>query len=75
MLISGVRSQFPNPDISEAYGFTGIAMILKPNGTGPMFLDLGKANIGSSTVYPCVVLHNDPIVNNSYKGVGAIGAI
>lgn len=50
-------------------------MILKLNGTGPMFLGLGKADIGRSAVYPCMVLHNDAIVNKGYKGVGAIGGI
>ena len=50
-------------------------MVLKPNGTGSMLLNLGKPNIGSGTIYPGIILHKDPIVNNGYKGVAAIGAI
>jgi len=70
-----LRSQFPDPDIPKADGFAGVAMILKLNGTGPMLLDLWKSDIGCGTVNPCMVLHNDPIVNNGYIGVCAIGAI
>ena len=50
-------------------------MILKLNGTLFKLLDQGESNVFGASVYSCVILYNDTIVNDSYEGIAAISAI